>query len=137
MTSFVTRLRGIVGTAVAWGAAWAVPGLLAGVPQWILVGALAGAGFATALTMAERRRRLEQLTLGRVAAWGALGAVVSAAVATPVLLLATGGALQLLPFLAAVGGLGAGSAAGTVAVAQRADVRERLGRGERLRLPDG
>jgi hypothetical protein len=129
MRSLLMRLRGVVGMAVAWAAAWAVPVLIAGAPLWILAGAISGAGFAVVFSLAERQRRLEDLSLKRMAAWGALGAVVSAAVATPLLLFATRGALAVVPFLAAVTVLGAGSAVGTVALAKRsADPRLPPGR---------
>jgi hypothetical protein len=121
--------------ALTWGVAWAVPGLLAGVPQWILVGLISGAGFSVVLGIAERRHRLEELSLPRVAGWGAVGAVGSALVAMPLLLLISGGALAILPFLAVVAALGAGSAAGTLAIARGADARESLEPGEGARLP--
>lgn len=135
MKRWLRRLRGAVGMALTWGVAWAVPGLLVGVPQWILVGLIAGAGFSVVLGIAERRHRLEELSLPRVAAWGAVGAVGSALVAMPLLLLISGGALAVLPFLSVVAGLGAGSAAGTLAIARKADTGNALGAGRSARLP--
>ena len=135
MRNWLRRLRGMLGMAVAWAVAWAVPALLAGVPLWILAGAISGAGFAVVFATAERERRLEDLSLKRMAVWGALGAVVSAAVATPLLLLATGGALEVVPFLIAVSMLGAGSAVGTVAIAKRATDPSLRSGGKRGRLP--
>jgi hypothetical protein len=135
VTNWLRRVRGVVGTALAWAAAWAIPGLLAGVPLWILAGAISGAGFAVVFATAERQRRLEDLSLKRMAAWGALGAVVSAALATPLLVVLTGGALEIVPFLAAVTVLGAGSAVGTVAIAKRAAGPSLPGRRDRDRLP--
>jgi hypothetical protein len=123
------RLRGFVGTALTWGAAWAIPGLLVGVPAWILAGLISGAGFSVVLAIAERHRQLEELTLKRVASLGAIGSAISALMAMPLYWFVSEGRLQVLPFLGVVAVLGAGSAAGTLALARRALVGQVLDAG--------
>ena len=130
MQPWLRRVRGVLGTAVTWSAGWGALGFLAGVPQWMVVGFTAGAGFAVALALAERQGRAETLALRRTALWGALGAVAGAGVAVPWLWAMSGGGLQLLPFLGFTALLGAGSATGTLLVIRRAGARRRLGAGE-------
>lgn len=146
---FVRRLRGVLFTALTWavgwtpfGIAWAAyawyflghhlpagtsrppTGFLAAlVLAWATFGAVSGAVFATALTLAERRRSLDELSVWRTALWGALGAL-ALPVALMSLAVKEGGlvALPLAPVLVTVGvsaALGAGSAAGTLALARR------------------
>jgi len=94
MTDLVRRLRGALGIGVTWGVLWAAIGLVLGFvvglvrPDQIepgegpgriavvlgLVGFLSGLGFAALLALAERRRTIHELALGRVALWGLLGA---------------------------------------------------------------
>jgi hypothetical protein len=52
-----------------------LPYLLPNIFSWGVSGFLAGAGFGTLLTAMERRRTLEELSLGRVTLWGAVGGV--------------------------------------------------------------
>ena len=94
--SLVRRLRGLVGTALTWGGI----GALIGIPAFVIVmrpwplsairwerfatlfgkwevvafawGAAGGLAFALAFIALERSRRLSQLSLTRVAVWGAL-----------------------------------------------------------------
>ena len=90
------RIRGVLRTALTWGVAWSIPGLLwvtwftffkQGGPRfdalnffwtilhnWSFVGAATGAVFAVAFSVAERRTgSLEALSIRRVATWGAIG----------------------------------------------------------------
>jgi hypothetical protein len=132
MERFLKRIRGIIGTGVTWALAWvglgAVVGALVGYPVSFLFrialsnsvsGFLAGAAFAGILSVAERKRTLESLSLKRVALWGAIG----------------GGLLSFIPMAYGVplayllgplvinAGIGAGMAAGSVAMARRAEDR--------------
>ena len=134
--SWLRRLRGALGMAVTWGIAWAVPALLVGVPAWILAGMIAGAGFSVALGIAESRSGLDQLTPKRVAIWGAVGTVGASLVAMPLFLMISGGALKVLPFLGVVGVLGAGSAAGTLAIARSGSSEHRLDDADQPLLSD-
>jgi ABC-type polysaccharide/polyol phosphate export permease len=140
---FLRRARGVLGTAVVWRIPWFVMGGAVGLygiandPTkgrasdmrfvgwmalgWALWGFLSGAIFALAVAVLERRRTLAQLSVRRAALWGALGAV-----ALPTAFLGfvwtNGGSVTwlgvavTLPVSAA---LGAGCAAGTLALAQR------------------
>ena len=94
MTDLVRRLRGALGIGVTWGVLWATIGLVLGFvvrfvrPDQIepgegpariatvlgLAGFLSGLGFAGLLSLAEKRRTIHELSLGRVALWGLLGA---------------------------------------------------------------
>ena len=93
MPTIARWLRGALGIGVTWAALW----MLIGVVLWGgfklfqpgdidpgeglshvlpilgLVGLLSGVGFATVLSLTERRRKLRELSLVRVALWGALG----------------------------------------------------------------
>ena len=147
MNRLLKRIRGIVGTGVTWALAWvglgAVVGALVGYPVGFLFrialsnsvsGFLAGSAFAAILSVAERKRTLEGLSLKRVALWGAIG----------------GGLLSFLPMAYGVplayllgpllinGGIGAGMAAGSVALARRAEDRRLLrGAGDPLLSLEG
>jgi hypothetical protein len=131
-------LKGVGGIATVWAGGWAVLGLafaltlsgtmgfpmyalLPSAISWGIGGFLSGAGFATLLTTMERKSLLEELSLARVAGWGALGGF-----AVYFLVLLTVG---VLPFLglpwalfeaAKAGVLGAISAVGTTAIAKSA-----------------
>jgi hypothetical protein len=142
------RLRGVLGTALVWGVGWSAIGLGAGwlqvvalrlagisIPmaparlvilvalRWAVFGVVAGSIFALALWYVGRRAgSLAALSPRRAAAWGAgAGVVLPLCV---VALLAAGGAavpLAAVLMLVVTGGVfGAGTAAGTVAVARRA-----------------
>jgi hypothetical protein len=139
MRTILRRLRGLLGTALLWAMAWGMAGVvlgfivaLADVGNFILVapdamsfvgfvmgvyGAVGGLVFASVMMLLERRRRLEDLSLRRVAAWGAIGgmglpAAVIAAAPIPIALGTFGG-------LAVTGALGAACSAGTLALARR------------------
>lgn len=97
MTRWVRRLRGAIGMGVIWAAGWALVGLLIGVtsrllpflpwdeffrifdaplPALAVPGFFAGVFFALVLGVAGRRRGFAELSLLRVAAWGALGGLM-------------------------------------------------------------
>jgi hypothetical protein len=93
---FSRRIRAVLVTAVVWGAAWFVPGLVwigrlemhrpDGLPfspltvigyaflNWAIFGAIGGVLFALTLGLAERRRSsFDKLSMRRVVSWGAIG----------------------------------------------------------------
>ena len=94
MNSIGRRLRGALVIAVTWGGLWAAIGvaltLIVGSvrPAEIdpgegpgnvatvlgLVGFLSGLAFAGLLSLGENRRTIRELSMGRVALWGFLGA---------------------------------------------------------------
>lgn len=133
MNRILRRIRGVVGTGLTWAATWvglgAGIGALAGLNlQFILQialgnsvsGFLAGGAFAVILSVAERNHSLEELSLKRVGLWGAVGAA-----ALSLLPLAYGVPVgYLLGPILINGAIGAGMAAGSVALARRADRKE-------------
>src|SRR5919109_315998 len=89
MKRWMRRVRGALLMGLTWAVAWAPVGVLLGMivdpsgtmdEPWILVGAypgfFGGVLFSTVFAIAARRRRLDELSLKRVAAWGALAGVV-------------------------------------------------------------
>lgn len=140
MRKWLARIRGAVLMAVTWAVVWAPFGPLAGLivdadgtmdEPWLLVGALpgflCGLLFSVVLGITERRRAFHELSLARVAAWGAAGGlflmVLSAtALGTP----DTGHLFWRARFLI-IGGvtlLSAASAAGSLLLARMAKKRE-------------
>lgn len=86
MRKWLARIRGAVLMALTWAVIWAPFGPLAGMildpdgtmdEPWVAVGALpgffCGLLFSIVLGIAERRRSLHELSLARVAIWGAAG----------------------------------------------------------------
>lgn len=153
MKRWARRIRGAIGMGVAWAAAWALGGMLIGVtsilfpgrlwdrvfalfdaplPALAVPGFVGGAIFSVVLGIAGRRRRFDQLSLPRFAAWGAAGglllSLVPAGMAT--IGLAT---FNVDPwrFTATIAGplivLSALSAAGSLALARRGANRDRQG----------
>jgi len=133
MKRLFQRLRGIIGTGLTWAAAWvglgAGIGVLSGMEMGFILrlalgnsvsGFLAGASFAVILSVAERNHSLEELSLKRIALWGAVGAaglsLLPLAYGVPIAYLFT-------PILIN-GGIGAGMATGSVAMARRAEDRQ-------------
>ena len=97
MKKWLRRIRGAVGMGLTWAAGWALFGVLIGVTSRLLPGlpwdsffevfdaplpALAipgffgGALFSMVLGIAGRRRRFDELSLPRFAAWGAVGGLL-------------------------------------------------------------
>ncbi|HMV33230.1 MAG TPA: hypothetical protein PKA50_14020, partial [Gemmatimonadales bacterium] len=108
-----------------WGTAWFLAGMglllivgpdAADVPFPLgfgLLGFLSGALFSGVFALVERRRRLDQMSLGRFTGWGALGGGLLGGLFT-----LFGGAelVGMIPVLAVAGGA---SAAGALALARR------------------
>ena len=124
--------RGFLGMGVTWGITWgavfATLGLIVGIvdPDSIdpgegplriaaigaFYGAITGAAFSVLLSVAERRRAITELSVGRAALWGAISAAFYPLL-TPV-------ADSMLVFLCPIGAV---LAAGSVGVAKRAVLR--------------
>lgn len=160
MKQWLRRLRGAVGMGLIWAAGWALVGVLIGVTSKVLPGlpfwdsffdvfdaplpALAipgfvgGVLFAVVLGTAGRRRRFEELSLPRFAAWGAVGGLLLSLV--PAALVAVGLAslerpdLGLWQITAVISAplilLSAVSASVSLLLARRAESRELLEAGE-------
>lgn len=137
MKRLLRRIRGVIGTAAIWAVSWvglgAGIGALAGFEFGTILrialsnlvgGFLAGATFAVILSVTERNRSLEDLSLKRVALWGAAGgmllSLIPIAYGFPV--------AYLLGPLVINGGIGAGMAAGSIVMARRNENRQ-LGSG--------
>ena len=109
MNQWQRRIRGAIGMGLTWAAAWALAGVLIGVASNLLPGlpwdaffkvfdaplpALAipgfcgGVLFSLVLGIAGRRRRFDELSLPRFAAWGAVGGLLLSLV--PAALVAVG-----------------------------------------------
>ena len=153
MKTCLRRLRGIFGTGLIWGLPGTLVGAIGGVVASAfgggpLLGSIAtgsivlggsffllGTASAVGLSLAERGRTLDELSPWRAALWGGLAGGILPVLA---LLILEPGTVRLLSdpqlvaaVLAAVGaygGLSAGLAAATVAVAKRAP--EELGAGQ-------
>ena len=97
MTNWQRRVRGAIGMGLTWAVGWAIGGLLIGVtsvilpflpwefffevfdaplPALAIPGFFGGVIFSGVLGIAGRRRRFEELSLPRFAAWGALGGLL-------------------------------------------------------------
>ncbi len=125
MSAWWRRLRAALGMGLIWGTAWFLAGMglllivgpdAADVPFPLgfgLLGFLSGALFSGVFALVERRRRLDQMSLGRFTGWGALGGGLLGGLFT-----LFGGAelVGMIPVLAVAGGA---SAAGALALARR------------------
>lgn len=138
-------LRAAIATGVTWGAAWFGVGMAimltsllltgstgADVPYPVGFGAIGFGGglvFSSVLGLLGRSRRLDEITMGRAAGWGAgAGLILSVLFVGIVSLVAEGpGFLSNLPILAGVFGLaGAGCSSGMLALARAAGDDDRL-----------
>ena len=106
-----------------------IPGLIFGSALFgsvffAMCGFAGGAAFSVVLSVTEGRRRFDEMSLLRFAGWGAVGSFL---LMLPLLLLSDPLALDLVFGISGVVALmGAGSAAGSLALARRADDRELL-----------
>ena len=144
MKRLLRRIRGALGMGLMWGLAWFGAGMIillglllltgstgADVPYPLGFGAfgfVAGVTFSGVLGLVEGRRRFDQMSLPRFAGWGAAGGLLLTGIFVSAL--ALGGdptPLKNLEVLIPVFTLaGAGSAAGVLALARRAEQRELL-----------
>jgi hypothetical protein len=130
MMKLARLLRGAIGMGLTWALAWFAAGMILGlivgpvgdddVPVPIVCGMfgfMSGVVFSGVLKLVAGRRRFDELSLLPFAGWGAVGGLsvwgLLAATAGP-----GGEPLLLLPVFALAG---AGSAAGTLALARRAE----------------
>jgi hypothetical protein len=139
MKRFLTRIRGALGLGLTWAVAWFGAGMVlllivgpdaADVPFPLgfgLLGFLAGVTFSGVLGLVEGRRRFEQMSIPRFAGWGALGGLIFSGVFVAIAGLG-GAALAVLAPVFALSS--AACAAGSLALARKADDPELLGRGE-------
>jgi hypothetical protein len=148
MNKWLRRIRGAIGTGLTWAAAWFGAGMIvllgfllttgttgADVPYPLGFGAfgfVAGVTFSGVLGLVEGRRRFDQMSLPRFAGWGAAGGFLLSV--TFVLAVALAEDPSFLSNLAVLGPVftvaGAGSAAGSLALARRVEDRELLATSE-------
>jgi hypothetical protein len=131
---------------VAWGMAWLGAGLLlllvvgfdaADVPFPLGFGALgfmAGITFAAVLGLTEGRRSFDQMSLPRFAGWGAAGGLALAVIFVVAVAVFGNDRLPLLVLGPVFAVAGAGSAAGSLALARLGHDTPRLKRGDRDQL---
>lgn len=155
MKTWLKRVRGAVGMGLTWAVGWAIFGLLIGVTSILLPGLpwdsffeffdaplpalgvpgfVGGALFSIVLGIAARRRRFDELSLPRFAAWGAVSGFLLSLV--PATMVVVGLAslnrpdIGLWQITAVLTGpftlLGAMSAAGSLMLARRAQRRDSL-----------
>jgi fructose-specific phosphotransferase system IIC component len=144
MKKWLRRIRGALGTGLTWAVVWGPAAVLIGLivdpdgsmdEMWVAIGALpgflGGVAFSVVLAIAARRRRLEELSLPRVAAWGAVAGLLVGAI--PFVLGDPIGEVPLWQLGSVVIGsitvLSAASAAGSLALARMAERRELPGAG--------
>lgn len=132
MQKWVRRVRGAIGMGFTWAAAWSAAGL---VPRWVFgfnpdapfplifgaLGFIAGVTFCGVLVLIEGRRRFDQMSLPRFAAWGALGGLLLSAAFAKAASLAWGDVLAISPTFAIASSVCASS---SLALARRAVRRE-------------
>ncbi len=139
MKNWLKRIRGAVGIGLTWAVAWGFVGALLGLSlvgpsaiggvslSFALYGFICGSGFSVLLGLTEGRHTFEEMSLLRFAAWGAAGGLLLSG-----FLMVTDGTLVWLADATTIGVMtmiGAGSAAGSLALARKADDRELLDAG--------
>ncbi len=145
MKSWLRRVRAAIGMGLCWALAWAPVGLLIGwvfggnsvtpdefpLDDWLMplaiLGFLGGTTFSLVLRVGEGRRRFDDLSFARFSAWGALGGVIVGVLAVAAWQLDAGVGPVLWRRAAVLVGssalLSASSAAGSLALARRAETR--------------
>ena len=127
MGKWLRRIRGVIGMGFTWGAAWSgagfvlavVTGFKADAPFPLIFGVLgffAGVIFSAFLALTEGRRRFDQMSLPRFAAWGATGGIVLSAIFAKAASLDWGDVLLIAPTFAVACAV---CASGSLAVARR------------------
>lgn len=87
MRNLLRRVRGAIGMGLTWALAWGgagivmavVTGFTADVPFplfFALLGFIAGVIFSAVLALTSGKRRFDQMSLPRFAAWGAVGGIL-------------------------------------------------------------
>jgi hypothetical protein len=142
MKKWGRRIRGAIGMGLTWGTAWfgagillaRVPGFYSDVPFALLfapLGVVTGIIFSGILVVIEGRRRFDRMSLSRFAGWGAVSGLLLSGI------FVLGAALrgealwgEFLVYGPALAVASAVCAAGSLALATRAEERELPGAGE-------
>jgi hypothetical protein len=151
LKGWLRRIRGAIGMGLTWALAWFLAGMAlllvvgfdaADVPFPLgfgFIGFLAGTTFSAVLGIVESRRRFDQMSIPRFAGWGAAGGLLLAGVFGGVATLA-GDTVDLVVMGTVFALAGAGSAAGSLALARMVEDRELLDASEdvaRVGLTEG
>jgi len=132
MGKWLRRIRGAIGMGFTWATAWFAVGF---VPRWVFgigsdlpfpllfgaLGFIAGVTFSGLLVLTEGRRRFDQMSLPRFAAWGAMGGLLLSALFVRGTSLGWGEVLGISTTFALAS---AACASGSLVVARRAVLRE-------------
>ena len=141
MSGWLRRIRGAVGMGLTWAAAWFTAGLAlllvigpdaADVPFPLGFGALgflSGAAFSGVLGVVEGRRRFDQMSLPRFAAWGGVGGLVLSGIFTWAVAALAGERLEIVVLGPVFALAGAVCATGSLALARSAEDRDLLDAG--------
>ncbi len=133
MKPWLRRVRGAIGMGLSWAAGWfvagivvaRVPGVHSDLPPALLfapLGFLTGIAFAGILGAVERGRSLGRMSLARFAGWGAAGGLLLSGLFVVGAAVRGAGLLgEFLLFGPALATAGAVCAAGSLALAQRAE----------------
>ena len=140
MSKWLKRIRGALGIGLTWAVAWGFVGALLGLSlvgpsaigavslSFALYGFICGGGFSVLLGLTEGRRTFEEMSLKRFAVCGALAPLLMQVMLVTALAFwgDPGQLLNRLISATILALLGAGSAAGSLALARRADHGELL-----------
>ena len=150
MKKWLKRIRGALGMGLIWAAAWGGVGMIflsgllvfgtapvgvglataiANSALLALAGLIGGAAFSVVLGITEGRRRFDEMSLPRFAGWGAVGGLVLSVFLLTAGNGAGGSIVAGVIMTSAATLLGAGSAAGSLALARRSNDRELLKHG--------
>ena len=132
MRRWLRRIRGAIGMGFTWGVAWSGAGIVLAVltrfqadaPFPLIFGVLgffAGVTFSAFLALTEGRRRFDQMSVPRFAAWGAIGGLLLSALFAKAASLGLGDVLTIAPTFALASAI---CASGSLALARRAVNRE-------------
>ena len=135
MTKWRRRIRAAIGMGLTWGAAWSgagalvarVPGFYSDLPFALLLapfGFVTGIMFSGLLVIIEGRRRFDRMSISRFVGWGAVTGLLLSGI-FPALRGDWREFLVFGPILAMASAVGA---AGSLAMARRAERRELGGR---------
>lgn len=139
--SWLRRVRAAVGMGITWAVAWALLGLGIELVHNIWpnpIGALVdiwpaalalpaffgGLAFSAVLGIAGRHRRFDELSLPRIAAWGALGGVLLGLIPGALVAAGSGSVAEAAAVVGAVTLLTTISASGSLLLARTAEDRE-------------
>jgi len=151
MRKWMRRLRGAIKMGITWAIGWVpigtVTGLLTGLVfgfplmgiavnysvMFGVLGFLGGSIFSTVVSIADGKRRFDELALPRFATWGGLGGFILGTFAVGIGLVGLNVSALGVGVVGVMTLLGAGSATGTLALARVAESAALLEEGDKVR----